>query len=270
MIFLVLILALILFFSIRSRIFTFQNDTVIAFSGGLGSGKTLNAVKKALKLYRRERRIYRFLSIFSKRIRSSPPPELYSNFPILIKRNVFCKQLTSDILLLKEKLPLRSIVVIDEMGSYASQWDYRHPLVLDNLSTFVRFYRHFTKGGYLIVTDQCTENIVTEIRRRICKCYNCLDTRVYLKFLQITRVRMITISDELKSIEELEDKENFQIYIGFLNPFFRHYDTHAASELVKDLPYTTVSEFQNKKLEKDQFLKLPPIKDRVRYPSLFD
>lgn len=265
-----IVLAVFCIFRLRSKLFTFQNDTVIAFSGGLGSGKTLNAVKKALKLYRRERRMHRILSIFSKKIRSSPAPELYSNFPIRINRKKYCKQLTPEILLLKEKLPLRSIVVIDELGSFASQWDYKHPLVMDNLSTFVRFYRHFTKGGYLIVTDQCTENVVTEIRRRICKCYNCLDTRVYLKFFQVTRVRMITISDELKSIEELEDKDNFQYYFGFVNPFFRHYDTYAASELVKDLPYTTVPEFSNKKLEKDQFLKLPPSKDRTKFPSLFD
>ena len=234
---LLLIIFTVVYFIIRKRLFRFQNDTLIAFSGGLGSGKTLNAVKMGVKLYKRELRYYKFLCIFSKQVRSEPAPELYSNFPIKLTRKKYCKRLTNDILLLREKLPLRSVVIIDEMGSYASQWDYKHPLVIDNLSTFIRFYRHITYGGYLILTDQCTENIVTEIRRRVCKCYNCLDTRVFLKFIQVTRVRMITISEELKTVEQLEDKENFQIYVSLLNPFFRRYDPYAASELVNHLPF---------------------------------
>lgn len=158
-------------------------DTVIAFSGGLGSGKTFLSVRTALRALRWSRFLWRLDKILHPIARrKDPKPELYSSIPIRTvtgvfrKKETFSHKLTPEILLLQERIPPRSVVMIDEIGSFMSQFEYR-AVNADRLDEFVRLFRHYTLGGKFICNDQCSENIVLQVRRRLNTVYNLMRFR---------------------------------------------------------------------------------------------
>ena len=102
-------------------------DTVIAFSGGLGSGKTFLSVRTALRALRWSRFLWRLDKLLHPVSRKhDPKPELYSSIPIrtvtgiLRKKETFSHKLTPEILLLQERIPPRSVVMIDEISEWES------------------------------------------------------------------------------------------------------------------------------------------------------
>ena len=182
-------------------------DTVIAFSGGLGSGKTFLSVRTALRALRWSRFLWRLDKLLHPVSRKhDPKPELYSSIPIrtvtgiLRKKETFSHKLTPEILLLQERIPPRSVVMIDEIGSFMSQFEYR-AVNANRLDEFVRLFRHYTLGGKFICNDQCSENIVLQVRRRLNTVYNLMRFRK-LPLLPVwhCRVRNILISEEIKTV----------------------------------------------------------------------
>lgn len=205
-------------------------DTVVAFTGGLGSGKSYMSTEMATRLLRKQRRkvfIHNVLHPKSK----WEKPLLYSSIPVRISRREMAVTLTDKHLLLQERFALRSVVFIDEVGGYCSQFDYRATNT-DVFDEFVRFFRHYTQGGYLIVNDQCSENIVLQVRRRLNTVYNLMDFRMYpskmLPLFYTVRVRNISVSEEIKTIEEQDTEDNMTTLIGFV-PRFKRYDTYCYS-----------------------------------------
>ena len=55
--------------------------------------------------------------------------------------------LTREHLLMEERLPEGVIVFIDEIGQFASQYDYDNPLVMCNLQEFLDFSATTRMGG---------------------------------------------------------------------------------------------------------------------------
>lgn len=250
-------------------------DTVIAFSGGLGSGKTFLSVRTALRALRWSRFLWRLDKLLHPVSRKhDPKPELYSSIPIrtvtgiLRKKEIFSHKLTPEILLLQERIPPRSVVMIDEIGSFMSQFEYR-AVNADRLDEFVRLFRHYTLGGKFICNDQCSENIVLQVRRRLNTVYNLMRFRK-LPLLPVwhCRVRNILISEEIKTVQtERHAEDEFQILLGLMPGKSRkNYDTYCYSRRYLRLWKTRTGRYTE--LKKDDLLKNPTIKvvDRIEHP----
>lgn len=216
-------------------------DTVLAFTGGLGSGKSFMSVQQARKLLRRKRFRVAMHNFFWPKDKL-PRPLLYSSIPVRVSKTEMAVKLTADHLLLQRRIVRNSVVFIDEVGGFCSQFDYRAPNS-EVFEEFVRFFRHYVQG-YLIVNDQCSENIVLQVRRRLNTVYNLMGFRTFLGLIYWLRVRNISVSEEIKTIEEQDTEDNMTLLIGIL-PRFRAYDTHcyycrykAVPELVEQVHVT--------------------------------
>lgn len=200
-------------------------DTVLAFTGGLGAGKSFMSVLKARELLKKKRREVWFANLFRRKDRKFPRPLLYSSIPVRVSKKEMAVILTPEHLLLQRKIVLGSVVFVDEIGGFCSQFDYRN-VNSDVWDEFVRYFRHYVQG-YLICNDQCSENIVLQVRRRLNTVYNLMGFRKFL-FVYWVRVRNITVSEEIKTVEEQNTEDNMRILIGLL-PLFKAYDSHCYS-----------------------------------------
>lgn len=276
----IIIACILLFIVIKSYVVKY--DTIIAYTGGLGSGKSLLSVKMAIKLVRKNRgKVWRYNHIWfyfkryfgnkKKRLhftKIKDRPMLYSSIPVRFRSHFFAKKewaiiLKEEHLLLQERLKEKSVVFIDEIGSFANQFQYKNPNILDNFNEFVRLFRHYTKGGYFVCNDQCSENIVLEVRRRINQVYNLMHFRKFL-FIYWVKVRNISISEEIKTIEEQNTEDNMRTLIGILPPKGT-YDTYCYSERYKTVPLH--EERQYKKLKKNQLLTVSLTKKEKKTTS---
>ena len=219
-------------------------DTVVAFTGGLGSGKSFLSVDTALRLLRRNRWRVWLHNLFSRKSKRWERPRLYSSIPVRISRKEWATELTDGHLLLQERITPRSVVFLDEIGGYCSQFDYKavNSAAFDE---FVRFFRHYTRGGYIVCNDQCSENIVLQVRRRLNTVYNLMTFRKwFFGRIYTVKVRNISISEEIKTVEEGMTEESYRYLFGFM-PFFKRYDTHCYAgryEVVPDAEPTTYEE----------------------------
>lgn len=202
------------------------HDTVVSFTGGLGSGKTFMSVDVAIKLLRRNRKKVKWKNRFRKLMfkKPLPKPMLYSSIPVRISRKEMALELTERHLLLQDKIPQGSIVLLDEIGAFCSQFDFKAKNA-DIFDEFVRFFRQYTKGGYLVCNDQCSENIVLQVRRRLNTVYNLMGFRKWFWIFYTVKVRNITVSEEIKTVEEQHTEDSMTTKFGIM-PLWRRYDTY--------------------------------------------
>ena len=242
-------------------------DTLVSFTGGLGSGKTFKSVETALVLYRKQRAkiiIYNLMHPKDKQ----PLPELYSNIPLRISRKKYALRLKKEHLLLQESIAPRSVCLLDEVDVFANQFQYNNPSIVNtkggeeygNFDEFCRFYRHYTKGGYLIFNTQATANENLTIRRR----QNTVITLFHFRtwgipliaphVIYTVKVRNVTLSDDVKTVEENNAEDNMRLNIGLL-PVIRHYDTYCYSGRYATVPKGTDTKFT--KLKTNECLIAP-------------
>lgn len=206
-----------------------KEDIAIMFSGSMGTGKTFNAVRRQKKL---RNQAYRAIKKMNKKFGSDYEFTLYTNFPVQFRykgKLILSTPITFEQMILQEPMAPENITIIDEFGSWISQFDYKVKNI-EKLDEHIRFWRQYHgNSSHLIVADQCSNNVVLQLRRRFNKVINCIETKFYLFGLfHITKYRVISISDEIKTIEELKsnisDKnENetdlkYKRYIGFHIP----------------------------------------------------
>ena len=219
-------------------------DTVLAFTGGLGTGKTYIAVTQAEKEYRK-RVLYWRLGFYDEVVKKRPfllPnkkkkaefPSLYSNIPIRFKAGLFfpkqhkdekgkhqwSRTLLYEHILLMERIEQRSVIMIDEVGQMADQYQYDNPFVMQNIQNFIRFYRHFVDGR-MFVTDQSSSNIVVAVRRRLNVIYNLHEfRRVWFWFYRV-KVSPVMISEDMLTIDAVNQTkttgdEGYEFFFGWL------------------------------------------------------
>lgn len=222
---LIVIIAIIyVLYKINQKVYKISNNSVLAFTGGLGSGKTLTAVSVGISKLRKQRLKWWLNQKFAittnqklKRLKNkNTPPLIYSNIPLKSKHYVL---LTKAHLTLEQSIHEYSIVLIDEIGQFASQYDWDNPLVKNELQEFIRFYRHYIDGT-LILTDQNSDNIVVPIRRRINVIYNLNDLVKLLPIPNFTLIRTqitpITMTEGLMTVEKTDVGELEKHYIYML------------------------------------------------------
>lgn len=262
----ILIVSIILII-ILLKIYNIKYDTIIAFTGGLGSGKSYLSVSYSKKLLRKNRKIVKFKNFiikiknkFRKKDKQLPyleKPMLYSSIPVRISKKEWSIKLDDDYLLLRKKLSYKAVTFIDEVGSFASQFEYNNPNVKNAFDEFVRLYRHYTKGGYLVVNDQCSENIVLTIRRRINTVFNLMDFKKHLFLFYTVKIRNVCISEEIKTIEDQNVEDGMKVKFGIIG-FGRSYDTYCYSDRYNTVPESTYTTY--KKFKKNSLLKVPRVK----------
>lgn len=228
-------------------------DTVVAFTGGLGAGKSFMSTEIAVKLLRRKRREVKWKNAFRKKGSKLPTPLLYSSIPVRVSKKEDAVILNENHLTLQEKLVQGSVIIVDEIGSFCSQFDYKAKNT-DIFDEFVRFYRHYTKGGYFVCNDQCSENIVLQVRRRINTVYNLMGFRKWFGLFYTVKVRNISVSEEIKTIEEQDTEDNMTTLFGLM-PWFKRYDTYCYSNRYNYVP--SVAEERYKTMKKMDILRLP-------------
>ena len=241
-------------------------DNVSLYTGSLGTGKTLTMVKQAVKKYHFNLSVVRFKNMFRSKSNKIELPRLYSNFGIttrgLFKVKDISYQITEGILLLTERVPQKSVIVISEFGSLASQFEWNNENALDNLDEFMRFYRQYTHGGYIFIDDQASDNIILQCRRRAGKVYNMQEFKKYpiipfFFYFYVVRIRHMSISEDIKVIEtqHSEDNENSSVSYGLLNPFRMLYDTYAFSERYNSVP--EVQHYKHTSFKNNEVIQLP-------------
>lgn len=249
-----LIPILFLIFVIVACVFLFKarklhNNVMNCFVGTLGSGKTYMAVNRALKAYRKQRRHYRwykrlgiFGGIYAYFVKGAKyPPTLYSNIPIIIGRKkgkpIYSEVLKKEHILKLEILPERCVVVIDELGAIASQWEYNNPYVMENITFFIRMFRQFT-DGCMFVTDQDDSEFVKTIRCRLGVIYYLYDFHRWLgitPFFQVNCVPLLCVGEDRQQETTTIQEAPTDYFAGFL-PYkwmkrFSRYDTRCYSVL---------------------------------------
>ena len=214
-------------------------DTVVAFTGGLGSGKTLIGVSQSVKSYRRYLLLWRLGQLKDRDGKKVPIPLFYSNIPVKIKipfyarkyfkgqlikkKFVFAEKLKYEHILTVERVREYSVVFIDELGQFADQYSYDNPFVVVYLQSFIRFFRHFIDGR-MFITDQSSSNVVVQIRRRLNVIYNLSEFRRVNFWFYKVKVDQMLITEDIMTIKESnqDDEQYFAGYVPF--KFFRFLD----------------------------------------------
>ena len=172
-------------------------DTTLLFTGGLGSGKTLNSVKHALICLRKMRiKVWfnnKLAKIFKKR-KILEKPLLYSNIPIRINKKEISQPLTYEILTLKYRIKEYSVVLFDETPQFINQFNYNIKDVQYNLNEFIAFFRHYV-GGYLILNAQAESEIVKQMRAKLNSFYWCFNFQKFLFFFYRVKIIHAQISE---------------------------------------------------------------------------
>lgn len=203
MIFIILIIIFIIFFIYIKRTLKNKREVITCYTGTLGSGKSLFSVQDTISLYYSQRRKYIKYKLLGKlglkkykEYIPLPLPDCFTTIPVLInkRKNIYSKQLTLKHLLLQESIPEGSVLFIDEIGNFASQFDFKNPNVLKAFNEFIRFFRHYV-NGYIICNEQSSNFIELHIRNRINTIHNLSNCFVFWR-LCFYYDRQINIAEE--------------------------------------------------------------------------
>lgn len=242
-----------LIFWVNKTFYRFSVGTLNGFTGGNGTGKTFCGTWLAVKEYRRTWRgvlMANMLRMAGNVFRSRKKkkalldmPVLASNIPMRIPFHGMSYQLREEHLLLQERLPEGSVIVIDEHGQWCSQFGYQNPNAVNNgaYDEFLRLCRHY--GNFKVfIMEQCSGNIIFSCRRRL-QTLNNMMSIWFMPILPIfiARVRTLSVSEEIKTIETDMDGSSSRLVIGLV-PFRPLYDTRCFSER-----YATVPAFRGRR-----------------------
>lgn len=204
-----------------------------------------------------------------------PKPMMYSSTPLRAGWKEYCIILTEKHLLLQARIIPRSVVVLDELDGFCNQFEFDGLNVIRKavkgkeidwdkegaaFDEYMRLFRHYTKGGYLVCNTQCSENAVVQIRRRINTALNLFYFRTWgipiiaPHLIYTVWCRNISISEEIKTVEEANKEDNMRLIIGIMPPY-RRYDTYTYSERYKTVPYQ--EEHRWTSLKSNRLLRCP-------------
>lgn len=225
-----LVAFLVFFFIVKPMIL--KPDTCVLFVGGLGSGKSLISVKKSIQLLRRQRRKARFYNFFHKR-RPRPLPLLYSTIPVRISRKEYSVPLDDLTPVLAKKVVPRSVVFFDEVSLWLDQMTLK-PKNAMQIEEFCTLFRHYSKGGFIVLNTQNTSKVNFHIRYCLNRAYHLAEFRKFLCFYWV-KCRDLSLIDDEKSVNIGSLTDSYKTLFGIL-PFRRIYDTYCYSDRVADTP----------------------------------
>ena len=231
MIFIIILIGLvILFFFISKFLGKAKINHVLLYFGETGSGKTLTGVKNGLKrLKKNQKKVKKFnsnlkLKNFIRKLFKKEPlnpkqvPQIYANFPI---RSQYYVPITKEMLLLQEPIIENSVVILDEFGSMASQYQYDDEELRVNLAELTGKFRHYIgDDGLLILLDQSSERILKEVKYSLGEIYELQNFKKFIFFYIQTFIKY----QNFKQIDMILTKENIKHRIGLI-PIKKLYDS---------------------------------------------
>lgn len=242
-------------------------QTVNCYTGGLGSGKTLNAVKTAIKLQNRSKLEYYLfnwnLGLLPKFKNQFKIRKIYSNFPIIVKWNKdpnkceysipLCREHITGDMIIEEN----SIVIVDEAGTFFPFQSKRSDPDLIWDLTYFRQYHNST----LIICVQSIGNVDISIRRVVNVIYNFSSYRTLpFRFYKIDVNKINYMEDVVTNVNDINEDNELRL-IGrhfkhklYDSRYMRYYYT-----ATKETPYKFESlqlNPNNDYLSKEKFKQL--------------
>lgn len=202
------------------------------FIGGVKCGKTGTGSVYLIKWFKSRYRRYIFSKIkhpFNKKKRA-PKPVVYTSIPFKLPYKQKSRSLTENYLLMEDLLPDEcTSIFFDEVGQVANQYDYDYESVKVNIQTFIRFYGHFIKDGYVFTTEQASDFIAKPIRAR----FNCAVEvkrfhRCFIFPLGKVKWRSIGMTNDIMNTKDVSEDSWNTCFFFF--PYKRRYDPRAYSE----------------------------------------
>lgn len=243
-------------------------DTITLFTGSLGCGKSFWTVNSALVQLRKNR-----FKIFLKNINpirrlikkqpKIPKPPLLSTIPIRVSLFEMSSPLDFNVFVLLERVPEGAVVVIDEINLFLSQMDYKIESE-EQLNEFFTLFRHQC-GGHIFCNTQNISKCHWIVRYCCNRAYNLTEFRkpiLGLPILAWVKVRNVSVVDDIKSIENVDNEDGLRNMFAFF-PVFRRYDTRCYSGRYSNLPSYNLKFY--KKLKRNSFIR---IDKKKKYPSL--
>lgn len=278
---LILIIAIfsILIIYIMLKPYFVKYDTTLLFTGGLGTGKTLNAVKTGRRIYKKtlasikwqnfwirqfnkirnkhNRKIDKYINkgVSKKHVKYWPlveeheKPRFITNIPVCLKKGknpVWSTVLTKDMLLLHQRIPEYSVVLLDELPQLINQFNWNIEEVQHNVNEFATFFRHYI-GGKLIMTAQADSEIVKQIRSKMNTYYHLSNFRKFLWFFYKCDICQFVASEIVDNVSMGFYEDNTKTIYGTL--FKKLYDSRCYSPRYEILPncnYFTWTQYKTK------------------------
>lgn len=267
----ILVICCFIFYKLYKLLYFIDMDNTLLFTGAPGTGKTNEMVSCGLKLWRKLCRIVRFKNWIYKKLHRNwkkedlkVKPLLYSNIPIRIgrysrlefkllceklyaggltpdfvkhkvSRDKFCVPLKIEHLLEQESQVPLSVTCCTELGKIASTYQWENENIQLHLDDYVSMYRQNTLGGFFLADDQSASRICTVLRSRIGTCINMIHFHKWWKIYWV-KMRNISISEDIKVIEQNSTEDNMRTRVGLFPLFHRNYDTYAFSERYLTVP----------------------------------
>lgn len=270
--FIILIIAFIIIYKVLKP-YIQQYDTVILYTGGLGSGKSLISSQMALRLLRKNRFKVKWHNFWHPKDKWEKP-QLYSNIAFRITKSEWALQLTPGHMLMESAIIPRSILFVDEICLFLDQFSIKLP-ASETVEEFATLYRHYTQGGFLVMNTQNSNKVNFHFRY----CVNSALNLSYFKrrlpyplpFLWYkVKVRNISLADDIKRIEEGNREDSMSNLFG-LRPLLKHYDTYTYSIRYKSVPRR--AEHRHKSFKTGVIMRcpktevFPKTKDVIELPS---
>lgn len=257
-----------------------SHDSTILFTGGLGSGKSLNSVKVAIKAYKRYLRSWklscfkvrflhwlwpnRFDLVFPEKplIKSNMPIKVSNRFNRVTKRfePVFSKVLTRDDLTLKTRLPEHSVVVIDEMPQFLNQFQWESAQGV--LNEFITFFRHYV-DGLLVTNAQSLEEVECHIRRKLSSYYYCFDFQPFFFLFYRVHILKCRVGDAGVSLtnEYIDDNAKWHYGLLLFKPYASRWAKHRYDRVTEVNETAFDSYYSNNILRFDETGYVSPLDD---------
>ena len=291
MLLIVILVAVVLLFLFIRPYFR-RYDTVVAYTGGLGTGKSFLSAETVEVLWKKAVFRTTIFNFFHSRKKRQPLPEIYSSIPLSFRhgfRRKYSLKLEPEHLTLQRNIIPGSVVFLDEIDVFCNQFGLTNPNIIDTstkkdvqkrkelkgtsykapdtglVDEEIRLFRHLFSNhvtgveAKLIVNSQATSNIATIIRRRMNTVYVLSTFRKWgLPFFRpwfySVKCRNITITDEITNTSEENTEDNMRIIIGLI-PRQKRYDPHCYRGRAETIPFK--EEKRWKRMQTERLMKCP-------------
>lgn len=205
------------------------------FSGALKSGKTMTALRCALKKYKWARIMWHLNCLWRKIIRKPLPEEplFYSNIAVA---GVPYVPVTEDILYRRVRIARKSVMFLSEASTICDSMTFKDAMINEEICQFFKFYGHESHGGKCIIETQNVLDNHYGIKRCLTFYYN-IDANFSLPFFKLVRFYKVFYSDDdhVKNVVSLNAPVEYS-YMLIPNGIFTQYDSYTYSWLTDDLP----------------------------------
>ena len=229
---LVLLVVLVLFIvsKIRKKFKTLSPlGTITVCTGAVKTGKTTLAVSLACRAYRKELFSYKIRSLFNHDLEK---PLLYSNIPL----NMEYVPVTTNILLRKERIVPKSVMLLDEASLVADSQYIKDNVVNMQLLKFFKLFGHYSHGGSLIIDTQSISDLHYAIKRCINNYLYIQRTRSVPLFLIMDVIEQRYSDDGTVLSTQTEDVDNTLRHTIISKKVWSKFDTYCYSVLTDKKP----------------------------------